>query len=344
MEQTRLAEARVVVDSLLNSLETHSEPISQSLMKAKRLARLLRDLDAQAWLDFEMRGYPDPFKMSQIGYCAQYMREGRFNSDGSFKTASLPEMEAEIQGFERHMEAVRLPSSISTTQPQPQGLFGLSPMDSLVASVNLTLQGLRDSVVDDVKVFAAMRSSLHSYAADCQISILLGDISRDIFENARAAVDSFIRSSCPKAAGQLLSVYERLADGDSEARAQCLTSCRRILLTVADAVFPVQDEEYRDRTGKRRKVGPEEYKNRLLAFLDQRLSSASSFAMIEGEMEHLATRLDSVYEKVSKGVHSDVSADEAELAVIHTYLFLAEVARVRSSKPGTLAGNAPSKP
>jgi hypothetical protein len=43
-------------------------------------------------------------------------------------------------------------------------------------------------------------------------------------------------------------------------------------------------------------------------------------------LEHLAARLDAIYDKTCKGVHVDVSEQEARLAVIHTYLFIGEIA------------------
>jgi hypothetical protein len=327
VEQTRLAEAKVVVQNLLDSLETRSEPISWCLLKAKRLARLIRDSDAQTWLDFEMKGYPDPFQVSQIGNCEKYMRLSRFNADGSFKMASLPEMEANIAGIQKHMDAVRLPSSISTSE-QRAGPFGLNVATTLVGNVNTAQNALRESLADDVQVFEAMKAGLHAFATDCQISLAFGELSSDIFERARVAVDLFVRTTSPKAAEQLLASYDRLAAGDPEALAQCLTSCRRVLLSVADAVFPARNERYVDSSGTERKVGADDYKNRLLAFLDQRLKSKSSLSLLAVEIDHLAARLDSVYEKVCKGVHADVTSSEAELAVIHTYLFLAEIARL----------------
>jgi len=54
--------------------------------------------------------------------------------------------------------------------------------------------------------------------------------------------------------------------------------------------------------------------------------SRSSREVIESELEHLAARLDAIYEKACKGVHVDVSEQEARLAVIHTYLLIGEVA------------------
>jgi hypothetical protein len=49
---------------------------------------------------------------------------------------------------------------------------------------------------------------------------------------------------------------------------------------------------------------------------------------VVADLEYLAKRLDAIYSKVSKGVHVEVTKGEARLAVIHTYLFLGEIAKV----------------
>jgi hypothetical protein len=51
----RLREARQVSEDLLVELESGSAPVAQSLMKAKRLARLLRDQDAQSGSTWRLR-------------------------------------------------------------------------------------------------------------------------------------------------------------------------------------------------------------------------------------------------------------------------------------------------
>ena len=157
------------------------------------------------------------------------------------------------------------------------------------------------------------------------IAIELGDIAQDIFEGARSAVDSFVRAHCPKAAEKLIAINERMSDKSGESRTAALTSCRRLLMTVADSMFPARDSEWMDGTGKSRKVGVEQYKNRLLAYLAEQESASSQEIILSG-IEHLAARLDAVYEKTCKGVHVEVSEQEARLAVIHTYLFIGEVA------------------
>ena len=170
------------------------------------------------------------------------------------------------------------------------------------------------------------------------MAIELGDVAQDIFEDAREKVDVFIRVNCPKAAEQLIAINERMQENLPESRSAALTSCRRLLMTVADLIFPPQSEDWKDSKGKMRKVGNEEYKNRLLAFADNRTGSNSSYSILVSEIEHLSARLDAVYEKVSKGVHADVSLDEARLAVIQTYLFMAEIARLNEESSPKSAG------
>ena len=72
----RIDEARRVALALLNDLEGSSFPIDAILMKAKRLARLMRDFDAQLWLDSETRGYPDGYNSSKLGTCQKYAVSG----------------------------------------------------------------------------------------------------------------------------------------------------------------------------------------------------------------------------------------------------------------------------
>ena len=312
---SRLDEARKVAQELLEELETSRAPIETVLMKAKRLARLMRDTDAQAWLDLETRGYPDSFNFEQLGSCKKYaLAAGRITSDGEYYLISLPKLVAKGKSDEALIDAMR-----SSREAFIVSQYGLPDPQKETYACNQAL-------------FASLKSGLHNYATDIYLAIELGDVAEEIFEQARGDVDSFVRIHCPKAAEQLVVINERLHEDSPESLVAALTSCRRLLKTVADSLFPPQDQPWTDLNGKTRTVGSEEYKNRLLAYVEQKISSDSSFSIIVSEIEHLAARLDAVYEKVCKGVHADVSKEEARLAVIHTYLFLGEIARL-SKKP-----------
>lgn len=183
----------------------------------------------------------------------------------------------------------------------------------------------RERYSKNKSLFSSLKSAIHNYATDAYLAVELGDVAEGVFDSARNLVDSFIRSHCPKAAEKLVAINERIQDGSDESNSAALTSCRRLLMDIADSVFPARDDVWKDRKGKERKVGVDQYKNRLLAYLAELEESEGSYALLESELEHLAARLDVIYEKACKGVHADVSLDEAKLAVIHTYLLIGEI-------------------
>jgi hypothetical protein len=329
---TRLEVAKEVANQLLDDLETGNLPIGSNIMKAKRLARLLRDTDAQIWLDFEMRGYPSSFNQSNLGDCEKYAIEGGRVVDGRYWLASLPKLEAYIKAHEISMQGLKFPSNIvpSVSSSNPHELVGIN-INKAVTSVANSFINHTNKVTNDfvknVEIYNGLKSSIHNYVTDMQIALSLGDVTENIFEEARNKVDLFIGSYCPKAAEQLVAINERLIEGSEEALAEALTSCRRILCTVADAVFPPSEQPYKDSKGKERKVGKDYYKNRLIAYLEQMSKSSTSTEIASSQIEHTAARLDAVYEKVCKGVHADVDKDEATLAIINTYLIIAEIAK-----------------
>ncbi len=324
--QSRLKMARAAAFQLLDALESGAAPVSQSLMRAKRLSRLLRDKDAQAWLDLEMKGYPSDFAFSSLGSCQRYAVEGgRVSSGGNYYSQSLPRIEAESQAAKSALTSGR---PADAPVPPVSGFVAANATLKVLSGVAQQQADLRSAYTIWTSLLASMCAAIHSYASDVNLALELGDVAENIFEAARRDVDVFVRSHCPAAVQQLLSITERMRDSDAESLSAALTSCRRLLASVADAVFPPSDEKYVDGKSRRRKVGPDEYKNRLLAYVEQTVTSSGSRTILSTNIEHLAARLDAVYEKACKGVHVDVSIDEARLAVIGTYLLVAEVARV----------------
>ncbi len=322
--RSRLEAARAVVAELLDNLEGGEPDASACLMKAKRLARLLRDEDAQLWLDLELRGYPEAFDVSRLGSCLRYVQAGGRVKDGKYYDASLPALAAAAHAQKASIGPAT-PTDLSLTVENyasagatQQVLRGLEQQAANLRSNYATLQALYVSILGGV----------HSYASDSSIALEFGDAVESIFEQSRRDVDLFVRSESPAAAQQLIAISERIAAGDAESLSQALTACRRLLLSVADAVFPASDEDYIDAAGKPRKVGKDEYKNRLIAFFESRAQSASTLSILSAEVEHMAARVDAVYEKVCKGVHVDVDLAEARLTVITVYLLIGEVVRL----------------
>lgn len=322
--RSRIDEARSAVRELLNEIESQDLPVERYLMKAKRLAHLLKDSDAQKWLDYELKGYPDKFSFSELGTCRRYAESGGRVSDEKYWKLSLPSLEARCKADEATL------SSFNVNQP-----LGVAE-NFVVARATANLMSKQCNLFNSIKfryqqnvsLLSSLKGSIHSYATECYLAIEFGDIAQDLFEQAREDVDAFIRAKCPEAAEKVVAINERMREEEAESRAAALTSCRRLLMSVADAIFPASEDSYIDGKGKTRKVGQEQYKNRIVAFLEKKLQSESTATILSSEIEHLAARLDAVYEKACKGVHDTVTVEEARLAVIQTYLMIAEISRL----------------
>ncbi len=332
-KNTRTGEASAVAAALLDDLETSSQSVDKILMRAKRLARLMRDSDAQLWLDYETKGYPENFNFSCLGSCESYaISSGRLDPvEGKYHKQSLSKIEADVYG-----------AQISLDRFSPTAVGAVK--DHTEKRATSALLGHQFKIQEEHKDFysgykammVSFMAGLHNYATDMYLALELGDAAQDIFEGARNEIDSFVRAHCPKAAEKIVSINESIANHSVESRTAALTSCRRLLMTVADSLFPASTTDWIDSKGKPRKVGEEQYKNRLLAYMAERVASSSNDAILSSELEYVAARLDAIYEKTCKGVHVDVTVQEARLAVIHTYLFLGEIALLpREAVPGS---------
>lgn len=323
--KSRITEAREVASSLLSFMETADLPVERHLLQAKRLARLLRDTDAQTWLDLEIGGYTDGFNTSSLGDCLRYATAaGRVTPDNKYYLTSLPRLEAECAADKHRVESAVPQAGTGTAE----NYIVAGATSKMFTDQIKALNAVKKVYLQNVALFSGLKAAIHSYVADTLISLEFGDVAESIFDQLRHDVDTFIRSRCPKAAEKLLAISERMAEGNPESCAEALTSCRRLLMTVADALFPPSDTEWEDGKGKKRKVGPDNYKNRLIAFIEQRIASASTQSLLEDDLVHLCSRLDAIYEKSCKGVHTDITVEEARLAIIQAYIFLGELARV----------------
>lgn len=143
-------------------------------------------------------------------------------------------------------------------------------------------------------------------------------------ENAQV----FLALRSETAARRMASARQRLQEGDTEALAQCMTSCRRALHALADDTYPPKTGTVRGRDGQEREVGPEQFKNRLLALLEETIIGATPLRLAKRELALAVDLLDALIEELSKGVHADVVRQETVQAYLQTWAFIAHVARL----------------
>jgi len=157
----RIDQARKVGETLLDSLENSSSPIDAILMKAKRLARLMRDPDAQLWLDLETKGYPSDFIFSNLGSCEQYVYSGgRVISETSkFYPQSLPELEANAESDVALLGSLR---SIQPSTTKVKDFLEKNATEELMMTQLKFQEKQKKNYANSKSLYSSMKSAIHS--------------------------------------------------------------------------------------------------------------------------------------------------------------------------------------
>ena len=180
-----------------------------------------------------------------------------------------------------------------------------------------------------LKTISSCRNAVSQRAAQLYASFAFGDIPSRQFETIREKVDNLLLELCPEAVEKFMSAYNGLNSKSSEDWSLALTSCRRVIKAVADSLFPPTDKQKNGR-----KLGEEQYINRLWAFLDEQLEAGSDKDLAKAHVDYLGSFLQRLNDKASKGVHAAVSHEEAVRVVLYTYLTLGDILELT---PTTLA-------
>ena len=146
--------------------------------------------------------------------------------------------------------------------------------------------GLRDTVFDDLSDFerakrvALIEDRLGSSLGSA-ISVLLmriAGLNPKLSDSLHAAVEALDRA------------------GSEEQLAQASLSCRRFVGQLADTLYPPRETPV-----KGKKVGPQEYRNRLWAYIEEHAGDERS--RIQDTFQELGDRLDTLDQRAQKHVH-----------------------------------------
>lgn len=306
---------------LLEDIELARLPADKLLLKATRLARLIGDSERMAWLGFELYGYNghDETSLKYMGWTGRWTnfeeRKGYW--------MGLAAIEGHMDALRTKLETLRLPDIASE--------FVIIAL----REVRQDAQGTANAIGRMAEIRARVLALMHRFATDRYYELAFGSRQEAIFETARARIDALLAPTAGKALQQVDSIYERLQQEDPEAISQALSTCRRLIDGIADVIFPPREEPVVIE-GNEVKLTEQHHQNRINAFIREHSDSSSRRA-------RLRRRLADLYDRVSTGVHADVSAEEARFLFLDTYLFLGEVLSLQDSReePGRADGLPP---
>lgn len=329
MNSARIAECTELASEILKNFELSELPVSTIILKCLRLCRLLGDEDGVLLFTFESSGYPstpkgmtaDAWRISKIAGRRYVKKEknkqGKETEIEYAKTSLVAELEELVSSQKIRLSASVDPNiSLSSANPHQ---FVAAPAGNVIERTSVV-----SSIQDAQKVLQRVKGCLYNYILQIYNKLSYGNIVEDTFTRARLAVNDKLSVLCPQAIGKFVAVYNNMDSDNPEDWANAVHSCRRILVDLADALYPPRDEPI-DIGGKPVKVGQEQYINRLVQFISSKSNSKTYKDVVGADLGNIGNRLDAINDAVCKGTHTEISKDEAARYIIHTYFLISDI-------------------
>lgn len=328
MNSQRIKECTELSAEILKNFELSELPVSKIILKCLRLCRLLGDEDGILLFTYESSGYPsdmtgmttDAWRISNLAG-RRYFKNIKTKSGSERKEYSNVLLIAEI---EEMIAAEKL--RLSAAADPYVALSSANPNQFITSGQGNVRE--RNNIVQDIASYQRwiqkITGSLYQYVLQIYNKLMYGNIIEDTFTSARMSVNDVLSKICPNALGKFVSVYSNMNSENPEDWANAVHSCRRILVDVADALYPPQDEPI-DINGKKIKVGSDQYINRLIQFISSKEGSKTYKDVVGSDLSSIGRRLDAINDAVCKGTHDTVSKEEASRYIIHTYLLISDI-------------------
>lgn len=314
-----------LAEEILKNIELEEIGISSVVMKCSRLARLDSNSTLMRAFQYELAGYPwdengfIPPKAWIIGEALNRIYTDK-DEEGKFKqlmfTETISELEASLEANKKKLE----------TSTVPIERMALPRAISIIAGK-----------------IGKLKAAYYSYALGVYYKLKFAAITEEIFNRMRKKVDEKLQRICPDALKKFINAYENLKTGEDEDWANAVHSCRRILKDVADSLYPLSDQEVTTRSGDKVKLDEEHYVLRLIEYVKSQSKSETFTNVVGSTLDHIGSRIDSVYKSSTKGTHTKVEKEEAERYVIHTYLLIGDVLSLEGEEEISKAEKTPAK-
>lgn len=288
---------------IIDDIELSRCDAQSILLKCTRLARYIDNEEIRTWLRFEMQGFTSGDPISD-----KYMtKTGRWTEQSANRGYWMPlsQIETTIESETNKMNLLRIPDT--------SGTYAAAIVGDITKKLNITaaqiskLGGIRSRVI----------SLLHDFATDIYYKKIFDNLAENIFDAYKNEVDILIGQNAGDIIEQIPTVIARLSDSDKESISQALTTCRRIIDSFADHIFPPSNDMI-NIGGTDLSLKADKVLNRLNVYVHQNCKSDSRKKRIRQNLQNL-------YDRISVGVHSDVDVLEAKNLFFNVYLIIGEI-------------------
>lgn len=340
------AEALRVLEEGLKELESSNGSVTVGVQKLSRAAKLLDKEEIYAWAQLSLgnKKYTEPVEkfFKKVTVEAKKLEDDNrtinINADDDKFTNELAKIN------ELHIPLKEVNESFNLKTNSEAG--GFESVDFIEKKLNILIKDKKGN--DGYYYKIPLQSHLayikkYAFEFSCRLhdEIKFAGTIPSSFDLLKNAVDDRLLDLEPEIAEQLMLTFKSVSSGNKEEWSQALTTCRRLLESLADKLYPPTDEKINGRT-----FNQGQYINRLWRFMDISIESKSNREMAKAHVDYLGSWLSSEYALACKGVHAEVTQMEATKAVFHIYLMLADLldyldasTSTRSTKPNIITAS-----
>lgn len=224
---------------------------------------------------------------------------------------------------EMQKEIVNLKETISDLKA-PLGMDGYD-LAAFTDSYDSTKSQLRLRITGISSILERIRTRCLNYASKIEHQLAAQKSADSFLMSVQNEVNAYFLSRSEDTYQKLRKATDLLGSKSPEDNALLLTSIRRAIQSAADYFYPPVKSDVVCVDGKTRKMGSDQYLNRLYEFVLKSFNKSTSTDLIQAELEYLMAFAKKVNEIASKGVHSQVTESEAKQGLLGLYLFLSNV-------------------
>lgn len=340
----QLNEATNLAEVVLKNIELSELPLSSIALRAARLCRLLGLNETRKLFEFEVSGYPktptgvepEIWRIAVIAGRTYKEKDGNDEIKEYAYIESIDTLEEQVKSSNAAINVTNDPNvSVSSTNPYQRV--------SNPTGNKAERSALLTKITKATKHLSERKTFIYKFALERYLELKFSNQVSDFFTSTRREVDARLTKYLPEATEKLSSILDNLKSENSEDWSNAVHSCRRLLQSVADKVFPPSNEP-RKKGDKTISLKADNYINRLVCFAEDHSKSTVFNSVVGSNIAFLGDRLDAIFSASQKGSHSEISSrSEAERYVVYTYMILGDILTLADSHNSGIGENEPNK-
>lgn len=310
------AEALKIVEEGLKELESAKGSVTVGVQKLSRAAKLLNNQEVYVWAEIQL---------GNNTYC---------NIIKSFIDEFIAESSKDEQNFDEVLKIVdNFPKDINykihlepcldfKIDKAAGGMHSVDFIESSLQDLIRLKKGNHSSLYKNPlkRHLNYIKNTAHQYLTELHEILKFSGTVTSSFDLLKNAVDDRLLDLDPEIAEQLMLAFKSVSSNNKEEWSHALTTCRRLLESLADKLYPASDLVIGKRTFKQN-----QFVNRLWQFMNDAIESDSNKEIAKSHVDYLGLWLERTNKITNKGVHDEVSQLEATKAIFHIYLMLADL-------------------